>query len=92
MDRDRAIARDETLTLRNQPINEIAALLGTGQVTQPNFVSTQMPSIPTVDRAGLEQQNYASRLNAYNQRQATMGGIFGTLGNVAAAGIGGGFF
>jgi hypothetical protein len=94
-DQDRAIARDETLALRNQPINEIGALLGTGQVTQPSFTQTQMPQIPTTDVAGLTMANYNQQLGAYNSRQAGLGGLLGagaTLLGAPAGSVFGGFF
>ena len=66
---------------RNQPINEITALLSGGQVSQPNFQSPNQPSIPTVDFAGLVNENYNQRLGIYNQqsaaRQNLLGGLFG---------------
>lgn len=69
---------------RSQPINEIAALLSGAQVQNPSFVSTNMPNIPTVDYAGLVQQNYANQMQAYQQKQASIGGLLGGLGSVAS--------
>jgi len=88
MDADRSQALQETLMMRNQPINEIGALLGTGQVQMPNFVNTSSPQIPTVDRAGLEQSAYQAELDAWKQKQASMGGVLGTAGNVFGAWLG----
>lgn len=88
MDADRAQSLQETLLMRNQPINEIGALLGTGQVQMPNFVNTSSSQIPTVDRAGLEQQSYQSELAAWQQRQQSMGGVLGTAGGVLGAWLG----
>lgn len=77
--RNQAIS--EAYAARNQPINEISALMGGSAVQNPNFVSTSMPSIPTVDYAGLVQQNYQSKMAAWQQQQASkqsmMGGLFG---------------
>lgn len=77
----RGQAFSEAQALRNQPINEIGALLGTGQVSQPNFINTNQPSIPTVDFAGLVNENFNQRLNIFNQeaaaRQNLLGGLFG---------------
>jgi hypothetical protein len=73
---------------RNQPINEISALLGGGQVTQPNFVNTATPQMPTTDIGGLINQNYNQQLGAYQMQQQNnpmngiMGGLFG-LGQAA---------
>ena len=86
----RAQGIQELMAERNQPINEITALLSGSQVSQPNFIPTNMPQIPTVDYAGLVQDNYNAQLGQYNQqvgqRQNLLGGLFG-LG----AGLIGGF-
>jgi len=76
----RGQAVQEALTQRNQPINEITALLSGSQVSNPNFVNTQQPQIPTVDYAGLVNQNYQNELGAYNQQQAQTGNIISQLG------------
>lgn len=79
------------LTQRNQPINEITALLSGSQVSQPNFVNTSMPSIATTDMAGLINNNYNQRLNNFNadqQRKAgLMGGLFDLGGSLGSAAI-----
>jgi len=69
----------EALSERNQPINEITALLSGSQVSQPNFVNTQQPQMPTVDYAGLVQDNYNQQLGIYNQQMQNAGGIAGGL-------------
>lgn len=86
--RDRYIA--EQANLRNQPINEVSALLGTGPGVQgPQFVPTQMPQIAGTDVAGNINNAYQGQLAAWQQDQqsrgAALGGIFGLLG----AGLGG---
>src|SRR5262245_39907945 len=43
------------LTMRNQPINEISALISGGQVQQPSFVSTPQSGVGTPDIAGAIQ-------------------------------------
>lgn len=72
---------------RNQPINEITALLSGSQVSQPNYVNTPQQNIATTDYAGLinnnfQQQmaNYQNKLNSYS---GMMGGLFG-IGAAAA--------
>jgi len=74
-------AVQEALTSRNQPLNEILALLGGTQIDQPQFVNATMPTIPTTDNAGIIQQDYQNRLGAYQQQQAQkqsmLGGLFG---------------
>lgn len=80
-------AVQEALTERNQPINEITALMGGSQVGTPQFAAgTNQPSLPTVDYAGMVDQNYQNQLGAYNtqmqQRQGILGGLFGLGGKL----------
>lgn len=66
---------------RNQPINEISALLSGAQVTGPNFVNSANSQIATTDVAGIINQDYQNRLGAWQQQQAQgnsiLGGLFG---------------
>jgi hypothetical protein len=71
----------EQYARRNQPINEITALLSGSQVSQPNFINAPQSQIPTTDVAGLintnfnqQQSNYNSQLQGWN---SFMGGILG---------------
>lgn len=84
----RSQAMQEALATRNQPINEITALLSGSQVSQPNFVNANMPTIPTTDTAGIINQNYQNQLSAYQQKQAGLGGLFSGLGSMAGGLIG----
>lgn len=72
---------------RNQPINEITALLSGSQVSQPNFVNSQQPQIPTTDVAGLINKNYDQKLGIYNQQMAQSQNLLGGLFGLGAAGI-----
>lgn len=92
--RDRAIA--ERANLRSQPINEVAALLGTGGGVQgPSFVPTQSPQVAPTDVAGNINNAYEARLAAWQQQQqsqnAALGGIFGLLGTGLGGWARGGF-
>lgn len=79
----------EALTERNQPINEISALLSNSQVSQPNFTSTPSPGVAPTDVIGAQQQSLNQQNVGYNaqlqQNQALMSGLFG----LGAAGLGG---
>lgn len=79
----------EALTERNQPINEISALLSNSQVSQPNFASTPTPGVAPTDVIGAQQQNLNQQNVGYNanlqQNQAMMNGLFG-LGKAAVGG------
>jgi hypothetical protein len=70
---------NEQYAIRNQPINEISALLSGAQVTNPNFVPTQGQSIQPVDYAGLVQKNYQAQVDAYNTRQQAGNNLLGNF-------------
>lgn len=75
----RQMAFNEQLTGRNQAINELTALLSGSQVQQPNYVSTPQSTIPTTDTAGIINQDYANRVNAYNSQMSQWNGVMGGL-------------
>lgn len=76
----RAQAINELMTERTQPMNEILALAGQGQVQTPSFAATPQTQVGGTDIAGITQQDYANRMGAYNQQQQgfnnMMGGLF----------------
>ncbi len=72
-------ANQELLTEDNQRINQISALMNGGQVSQPQFGQTNQPQLPTVDYAGLVEQNYQNQLGAYNSKMQQTNGIVGGL-------------
>lgn len=82
----RGQASQELLTEDNQRINQIGALLSGGQVSQPNFMNTNMPTIPTTDNAGLINNHYNQQMQAYQQQMAQsnslLGGLFGLGGKI----------
>lgn len=82
----RSQAVQEALTARNQPLNEIIGLLSGTQVNAPQFQQMQGQTMPTVDYAGLVNQDYQNKMAAYQQRmsmgQGLLGGLFG-LGSSA---------
>lgn len=59
---------------RNQPLNEIGALLSGAQVQGPQFVNTPQTQVGGVDYTGLVNQQYQSKLA---NQQAKLGGLFG---------------
>ncbi|MER8741557.1 tail fiber domain-containing protein [Mesorhizobium sp. M1004] len=69
----------EGQAIRNQPINEITALLSGSQVSSPQAAGDTGSTIPTTDNAGLINQNYQDRMAAYNQQQAQSGSLIGGL-------------
>jgi len=88
----RSQAFGELQALRNQPINEISALLSGSQVSNPSVSMYQPQGAATTNVAGLIGDNYNQKMDIYKQsaaqRQSLMGGLFG----LASAGITGGMF
>lgn len=84
----RGQAFSENLATRNQPINEITALLSGSQVSNPASMSGPTPQtqVGGVDYSGLVQQNYQNKLQS---RGAALGGLFGLAGSLGSAWIGG---
>lgn len=79
----RSQAFSEALAGRNQPINEITALMSGSQVSNPAQMggATPQAGVGGVDYTGLVNQKYQADLA---QSQAAMGGLFG----LASAGVG----
>lgn len=75
-------AENAALTQRNQPLNELSALMSGSQVQQPGFTSTPTTSVSGVDYAGLVNNQYNQKVA---QSNAAMGGLFG-LGSAALGG------
>jgi hypothetical protein len=72
---------------RNQPLNEISALVSGSQVSQPNFINTPNTPVAGTDVIGPayssyqgEQQNYNTQVNS---RNAMMGAVLGIPATVA---------
>lgn len=77
---------DEAFALRNQPINELNAIRGGGQINSPTFGSTPQPGVaPTDIMGGLAMQNQHN-LATYGadvaNHQSNMTGLYG-LGSMA---------
>jgi hypothetical protein len=83
----RAQSLAEQYQQRNQPINEITALLSGSQVQGPQLVNTPSNQIATTDIAGLINNRFSQDMDSYKQQSANfnslMGGIFGALGGLA---------
>lgn len=73
---------NSALAQRNQPINEITALLSGSQVSHPNLVNTPTSKIPTTDNAALINNNYNQRLGAWQQEQAQRGSFLSGVGGL----------
>lgn len=79
----RGQASQELLAEDNQRINQVSALLGGGQVSAPNFMTgAGVNGIPITDNAAIIANSDAARMNAWQQSQAAMGGLFGGMGGL----------
>lgn len=76
----RGQAYQEALTARNQPINEITALLSGSQVSQPSFINANMPQIAGTDNASIIANYDNQRLKAWQASQPNLGGLFTGIG------------
>lgn len=77
----------ETLLQRSQPINEIGALMGTGQVGMPQFQNTTPVNVQGTDVLGAYGQTQAANQAAYNakaQSSAAAGSSAAGLAGTAA--------
>lgn len=69
--------RGQALSEVNNPINQITALLSGSQVQNPAVSMYQPQGAATTDVAGLINQNYGQQVANYQQRQGSLGGLFG---------------
>jgi hypothetical protein len=76
----------EQQAIRNQPLNELSALLSGSQVAMPDYAVNTPAGIPTTDNAGLINANYGQQMQNWQQDRnswdSTVGGLFG-LGSAA---------
>lgn len=86
----RGQANQEIMSERNQPINEITALMSGSQVSNPAFASTPQAQVAGVDYMGAVNNNYNAQVKqqeiAQKSADAAMGGMFG-LGGTAMGGV-----
>jgi hypothetical protein len=84
----------QAVTERNQPINEITALLSGSQVSNPATQMVTPGGAATVDVGGLINQNYAQKQANYQQEMGSynslMGGLFGGASKIGSAYLMGG--
>lgn len=83
--------QQSALTDRNQPINEISALLSGSQVSMPNFsgVNTPTPGVAPTDVIGAQGQSLAQQNVGYQGQLATNMGINSGLFGLGSAALGG---
>lgn len=74
---------DTAQATRNQPINEITALLSGSQVSAPRFSSAVgVNGMPVTDNASIIGNYDNQRLNSWSQSQAAGGALFSGLGGL----------
>jgi len=94
--RDRAI--NELMIQRNQPLNELAAMLSAQQITQPSFLTPPQPGVAAGDLQGATYANYQGALGqqqmanqnnliGYQAGQAADNAMTGGMFGLAGAGI-----
>jgi hypothetical protein len=83
----------ERLGLRNQPLNEISALLSGSQVTMPQFNPFSAQGIGAAPIGSYMGQNYSNALQASNAQNAGLFGLggsaMGALGTIMGGPLGG---
>jgi hypothetical protein len=86
--RERAL--QEQLALRNQPINEISALMNGGQVTMPQFTQFRPGEIAPNTLGQNTYQGYQTAANIYNSQNqaaaASRAGMFNLGASILGAG------
>jgi hypothetical protein len=83
----------EAAYLRNLPLNDIAALLGTGPgVADPNFNPVSQVGVAAPDYMGAVNNQYNAQMQQYNAQQQArsqmLGSIFGAVGTIGGAAVG----
>lgn len=73
----RGQAFQEALAARNQPINELSALMSGSQVGMPQFGATPQTGVAGVDYTGLVNNQYQAQLQQANSANNAIGGLFG---------------
>lgn len=67
---------------RDQPLNELSALMSGSQVQQPKYTSTPSTSVQSPDLIGAVNANYNARMQQYQSTMGGLGSIFGSLGGL----------
>lgn len=69
-------ALQSQIALADRPLNQLLSLSGLNQVQQPSFVNSPTTQVAGTDVAGITNANYNQQLQAYNQNQQALGGLF----------------
>ena len=83
----RGQASQELLAQDNQRINQISALMGGGQVSQPNFMTgSNVGAMSGTDNGAIIANNDAQRMAQWQQNQAAGGSLLGGIGGLFSGG------
>lgn len=85
----RGQAATEALAQRNQPLNEISALLSNSQVQLPSFTNTPQSQVANTDVAGITNSAFQNNFANYNAQMQQQNAIYGALGSAAGSALGG---
>ncbi|WP_420012240.1 hypothetical protein [Tateyamaria sp.] len=83
----RSDALNEAFAVRNQPINEITALMSGSQVQNPNFVNTNPAQLANTDVAGITMAAHNAEMQNYQAQMGQWNNIFGGLAGLGGAAI-----
>ncbi len=86
---DRGQAATEALTQRNQPLNEISALMSGSQVGMPSFTNTPQSNMANTDVAGINNSAFQNSFANYNAQMQQNNALYGALGGIAGTALGG---
>lgn len=75
-------ALQERYAQRNQPLNEISALMSGSQVQNPNFMNISGPQMANTDYAGIVNSGYQNQMAQWGANQQMLGGIMGAGANL----------
>lgn len=82
-------AEGSALTERNQPINEISALLSNSQVSNPAYTNTPTAGVAPTDVIGANQMSLNQQNLGYQAQQSRNNAMLGGLFGLGSAGLGG---
>ena len=85
----RGQAVQEALANRNQPLNDITALMSGSQVQSPNFVGTPQTQVAPTDVIGANRLSSDVAQNNYNQQIGQNNAMYGAIGSMAGTALGG---
>lgn len=81
----RTQALQELFAVRNQPLNEISAILSGSQVKDPSFITPNTAQMATTDYAGIQQNYDQLKQQQYQQQLAQSNAMWGGVLGFGAA-------